>query len=273
THPNGTWGGTPPANIRVTAPALGVVVDPEDRKTVYVGTSVGVVKGTLTIGGTDAAPTLPWAGGPVVNRPPRAPVQDLPIRKAGGVNLLRVALQSRGVWETDVGNSPSSPLTYLRLYPTDTRRVLPTPTAGPLLAGDQSPVPFDNSPDIVVDTTGNVPTVPPTESQLLKIPLAGKPAGPAQVGINDRHPQIHVLVTQRWSDAAPAAQVRVALMRHDMPASGVVQLGGLWAALIAAATSGAMPAALPDGWSAADSVLWRSPADPVEPRLPRAVTF
>jgi hypothetical protein len=166
-----------------------------------------------------------------------------------------------------------NPLTYLRLYATDTRRVLPTPTAGPLLAGDQNPVPFDNSPDVVVDTTGNVRSVPPTESELLQIPLAGNPAGPAQVGINERHPQIHVLVHHRWSDAAPPGQVRIALVRHDMPASGVVALGGLWTALVAAATSGTMPASLPDGWSAADSVLWRSPAGPVEPRLPRAVTF
>ena len=31
---------------QVTAPALGVVVDPDDRGTVYVATSVGVLKGT-----------------------------------------------------------------------------------------------------------------------------------------------------------------------------------------------------------------------------------
>ena len=39
---NGTW--TTPAD-QVTAPALAVVVDPDDAETVYVGTSVGVVRG------------------------------------------------------------------------------------------------------------------------------------------------------------------------------------------------------------------------------------
>jgi hypothetical protein len=273
THPNGTWGGTPPSNIRVTAPGLGVVVDPDDRSKVYVGTSVGVVKGTLTIGGTPAAPTYAWAWEQFVNGLPEAAVQDLSIRKYGGVSLLRVALQSRGVWETDIGNSTASPLTYLRLYRTDTRRVLPTPTSGPLLAGDQSPVIYDNSPDIVIDTTGTVRTVPPTESDLLKIPPAGAAAAQAQVSITERHPQVHVLVHHRWSDAAPPAQVRVALMRHAMPASGSVALGGLWTALVGAATSGTPPASLPDGWSQAGAALWQNPAGPVEPRLPRAVTF
>jgi hypothetical protein len=273
THPNGTWGGSPPANIRVTAPALGVVVDPDDRSTVYVGTSVGVVKGTLTIGGTPAAPTYAWAWEQFVNGLPEAAVQDLSIRAYGGVSLLRVALQARGVWETDVGNSTASPLTYLRLYRTDTRRVLPTPTSGPLLAGDQSPAPYDNSPDIVVDTTGTVRAVPPTESELLKLPSAGGPTAQAQVAISDRHPQVHVLVHHRWSDPAPPAQVRVALLRHALPASGVVSLGGLWTALVNAATSGTPPASLPDGWSAAGATLWQSPAGRVEPRLPRAVTF
>ena len=56
-HPNGTW---PTATDRVTAPALGVVVDPDDKGTVYVATSVGVVRGTLVIGGTNVAPTYAW---------------------------------------------------------------------------------------------------------------------------------------------------------------------------------------------------------------------
>jgi hypothetical protein len=272
-HPNGTWGGTPPANIRVTAPALGVVVDPDDANTVYVGTSVGVVKGTLTIGGTAGSPTYAWAWEQFVNGLPEAAVQDLSIRKYGSLKLLRVALQSRGVWEVDLGSSTASPLTYVRVYRTDTRRVLPTPTSGPLLAGDQSPAPYDNSPDIVADSTGNVRAVPPSEAELLKIPSAGGPTSQAQVAISERHPQVHVLVHHRWSDPAPAAQVRVALLRHALPASGVVPLGGVWTALVDAATSGTPPASLPDGWSAAGTTLWQSPSGPLEPRLPRAVTF
>jgi hypothetical protein len=265
---SGTWTGT-----QVTAPALGVVVDPDDPNTLYVGTSVGVVKGKLTIGGPANAPTYAWAWEQFVNGLPEAAVQDLSIRKYGAIKLLRVALQSRGVWETDIGNSTATPLTYLRLYRTDTRRVLPTPTSGPLLAGDDSPVIFDNSPDIVVDTTGTFRAVPPTEAELRAIPRAGGPRPPAQMAIGDRQPQVHVLVHHRWSDAAPAIQVRIALLRHAMPASGVVALGGLWTALVDAAGSGTEPASLPDGWSAAGDSLWQNPAGPVEPRLPRAVTF
>jgi hypothetical protein len=273
-HPNGTWVGTAPNNIRVTAPALGVVVDPSgSRNVLYVGTSVGVVKGTLTIGGTAAAPTYSWTWEQFMNGLPEGAVQDLSIRQYGSLMLLRAALQSRGVWETDVANAVASPLTYLRLFRTDTRRVLPTPTGGATLAGDQSPVAFDNSPDIVVDATGTVRTAPPTEAEMAKIPVPG-PAGPrAQLEVADRHPQVHVLVHHRWSDPAPPAQVRVALLRHDYPASGVVALGGLWPALVSAATSGTQPASLPDGWSAAAGALWQSPGGPVDPRLPRAVTF
>jgi hypothetical protein len=242
-HPNGTWVGTAPNNIRVTAPALGVVVDPSGQRNVlYVGTSVGVVKGTLTIGGTAAAPTYAWTWEQFMNGLPEGAVQDLSIRQYGSLMLLRAALQSRGVWETDVATAAASPLTYLRVFRTDTRRVLPTPTGGATLAGDQNPVAFDNSPDIVVDVTGTVRTAPPTEAEMAKIPPSG-PSGPrAQLEVADRHPKVHVLVHHRWSEPAPAAQVRVALLRHDYPASGVVALGGLWPALVSAATSGTQPA-------------------------------
>jgi hypothetical protein len=268
-RPRGKWA---PSNIRVTAPALGVVVDPSgDRNVLYVGTSVGVVKGTLTIGGTAAAPTFDWTWEQFMNGLPEAAVQDLSIRQYGGLTLLRVALQSRGVWETDVANPTARPLTYLRLYRTDTRRILPTPTSGQTLAGDRPVAAFDDSPDIVVDVTGTVRTAAPTEAELAKIPPA-EPGGPrGRVEIADRHPQVHVLVHHRWSE--PAAAVRVALLRHDLPASGAVALGGLWPALVSAATSGTEPASLPDGWSAAAGQLWKTLGGPVEPRLPRAATF
>ena len=115
--------------------------------------------------------------------------------------------------------------------------MLPTPTSGPLLAGDDSPVIFDNSPDIVVDTTGTVRTVPSTESELMTIPRAGLARGrPRRWRSATATPRSTCWSTSAWSDAVPAAQVRVALLRHAMPASGVVPLGGLWTALVAAAT-------------------------------------
>jgi hypothetical protein len=73
--------------------------------------------------------------------------------------------------------------------------------------------------------------------------------------------------------AAPAADVRVVLVRHALPGNGVVPLGGLWPALVAAAASGTAPATLPDGGSRAAATLWRSPAAPVDTRIRRSVSF
>ena len=76
-NPNGTWTGT-----RVTAPALGVVVDAVDgdRSTVYVATSVGVVKGRLTV---INGPSYSWKWQLFTNGLPEAAVQDLSIRAYG----------------------------------------------------------------------------------------------------------------------------------------------------------------------------------------------
>ena len=254
------------------AAALGVVVDPDDRNTVYVATSVGVVRGVLTIGGTVAAPAYTWAWSQFMNGLPEAAVQDLSIRKYGKVKLLRAALQARGVWETDLVTPASTALTYLRAYRTDTRWLLPTQLSGSALAGDVNPALYDDSPDIVIDTTGVVRTIPPTEAELGKIPPQLAASAPARLRVSDRHPQVHVLVHHRSSTAAPPAQVRVALLRHALPANGVVPLGGLWPVLVAAAAAGTSPA-LPDGWTKAAASLSLNPSGPVEPRLPRAVTF
>lgn len=268
-HANGTW--STPAD-RVTSPALGVLVDPDLPNTVYVATSVGVVKGTLTIGG---APTYSWVWERFMNGLPTAAVQDLSLFSGSGVKLLRAAIQSRGVWEVDLGQVVTKPRTFLRLYPTDTRRVLPTPTGGALLNGDQqNPVHWDDSPDIVIDTTGAAAATGPTESQLAKVPKAGPATDRAQVSTKARHLKVHVLVHHRWSDALPAAKVKVALLRHSYPPDGVVPITQLWPALVAAAPSAAaQPAALPDGWSRASTDLWQSPADGVDTRVPKAVTF
>ncbi|HEY8827862.1 MAG TPA: hypothetical protein VIM17_08905 [Jatrophihabitantaceae bacterium] len=135
-----------------------------------------------------------------------------------------------------------------------------------------SPALYDDSPDIVIDTTGVARITPPTEAELAKIPAQRPASAPARLTVTDRHPQVHVLVHHRWSAAAPPAQVRVALLRHALPANGVLPLGGLWPVLVAAAAAGTSPA-LPDGWTKAAASLSLNPSGPVEPRLPRAVTF
>jgi hypothetical protein len=272
THPNGTWA---VAADRVTAPALGVVVDPDDSTAVFVATSVGVVKGVLTIGGTAAAPTYSWAWAQFMNGLPEAVVQDLSIFKGSGLKLLRAATQSRGVWEVDLANPITQPLSYLRLFHTDTRRVLPTPTGGDLLSGDPTnPVHWDESPDVVIDASGTAFTAPPSEAQLDALPSPGPATDNARVSTTARHVKVHVLAHHRVQDVSiPADQVKIALVRHDLPGSGVVPITALWGALVAAAAGNAAPASLPDGWTTASTQLWQSPTSPIDPRMPRAVTF
>jgi hypothetical protein len=265
---------TTPAD-RVTSPALGVVVDPQHRDVVYVATAVGVVRGTLTIGGTPAAPTYSWAFERFMNGLPTTAVQDLSLFSSGGVRLLRAAMRSRGVWEVDLANSTTSPRTYLRLYPTDTRRILPTQSSGATLNGDpHGPAFADDSPDVVIDTTGTIRTAPPTEAELAKMLPPGSPQERERQSTSEQNIKIHVLIHHRWSVPLPKASVKVALLRHDLPEDGVVPIGQLWPGLVDVAAPGAAePATLQDGWSKAATSLWLSPAADVDTRVPRAVTF
>jgi hypothetical protein len=272
TSPAANW--TPP---RVTAPALGVVVDPDDPNIVFVATSVGVVRGELTTG-TDGSghATYSWKWAQFMNGLPEAAVQDLSIHKSVGppdVKLLRAALASRGVWEVDLANALTAPLTYLRIYPSDTRRRVPTPMTGPLVAGEKPAPAWDNSPDIVVDTSGTTLTSPPSEADLYKLVKDQVAGFSGKALVQGRHPVVHVLAHHRSGSAAVGADVRVALMMHAMDGSDPPPLGGLWNALVAAAGSATPPATLPDGWRAAGSVLWQNLAGPVDTRMPRSVSF
>jgi hypothetical protein len=262
---NAHWTGS-----QITAPALGVVVDSvgTDRSTVFVATSVGVVKGVLTI---INGPSYSWQWQLFANGLPEAAVQDLSIRTYGGTRLMRAALQARGVWETDLATPISTALTYLRAYPSDTRRLLPTALTGPTVSGE-NPLPrWDMSPDVVVDTTGT--TAPePNESQLAALPWP-LPGAPTAFRTGIRALLVHVLVHHRWSEPLPQNGVRVALFRNALPATGGVPIGALWAALTAAQALATPPVALPDGWTAAGTVLWDRPAGPIETRMPRAVSF
>ncbi len=272
TTPQGTW--DPPAS-RVTAPALGVVVDPADPAQVYVATSVGVLWGTLVITNTGGAKTYHWTWRQFMNGLPEAAVQDLSIRgygSTGQVRLLRAALQSRGVWETDLANVVSSPLTYLRVYPSDTRRLLPTPPSGdPLTDGEPAPVRWDDSPDITLDESGAPST--PTEADLLRITRAQLTGAHARVRLTGRSPVVQVLVHHRWWAAGAAADVRVALLRHPMTDGTPVPLEGVWEALVAAAGSTVAPASLPGSWRRAGARLWQPLGADVDARTPRAVGF
>ena len=122
----------PPTGVR--APAYAVVVDPTDASIVYVGTTIGVWRGVLTF---DAANNPSWAWAPFNSALPEAAVQDLAIttwtRPEGGgtVKILRAALQSRGIFEVEL-DVATTPATYLRVHPYDTRRIVPTDLRDPM---------------------------------------------------------------------------------------------------------------------------------------------
>jgi hypothetical protein len=138
----------------VPAPAYAVAVHPTDPTVVFVGTSVGVWKGTLTIGG----PTWSWEV--FCNGLPEATVQDLAAANAGGVRLLRAAVQARGVWEVDLQN-PGTAQTYLRLHAWDTRRATPTALVDPTQPAAAPPLSWHASPDVRArPKRGSVPPRP-----------------------------------------------------------------------------------------------------------------
>ena len=130
------------------APALAVVVDPADKRIVYVGTSVGVWRGEFSTSGGQPQ----WQWRIFSNGLPDAVVQDLSFFRNtdGSVKLLRAALQSRGVWEVDLSPTPGSPRrTFLRAHAFDARRQFPTNMTDPT-SSDTPPAEFTiyGSPDI-----------------------------------------------------------------------------------------------------------------------------
>lgn len=266
----GTWGvGT----TRITSPALSVIVDPATpptRPIVYVGTSVGVIKGTQSFVGGN--PHWDWEN--FENGLPEGAVHDLAVFDSGGVKLLRAALQARGVWETDLNTVVAQPRTILRVNATDSRRRRPTPLSGPAVAGEPN-LRYDNSPDIVVDTTNVVwPAFGPDEAELMDARFAGTVGEHAAQAVPTTVFRVHVLVHRRWFAPAPPADVKVALLRHSFPADGSdVLLGGIWQDLVTIAGGGAAPGVLSGSWEKAANVLTKAIPAAVDVRLPRAVTF
>ena len=165
-HATGLRRRLPPAPLGPLDPAYSVVVDPASTIHVYVGTATGVWRGTRT----NATGGHTWD--PFVNGLPEATVQDLSIwtDPGGGASprLLRAAVQSRGVWETDL--AAATPVTtYLRGHPFDDRRGGPVVTTDP--RAPLTALSVLSSPDVVVRPAW---------------PVASAPAFPqVQVGVPD----------------------------------------------------------------------------------------
>jgi hypothetical protein len=103
-------------------PCHAVVVDPANPDRVYVGSDVGVFRGTRA--GVDAA-TWTWTWEPFSLGLPQAAITDLQIHAR--TRLLRAATHGRGVWECPI-DGPGTPATdvYLRCNYADTGRIVPT---------------------------------------------------------------------------------------------------------------------------------------------------
>jgi len=145
---------------------------------------------------------------------------------------------------------------------------------GPSTAGEPN-LRYDNSPDIVVDTTTVVwPAFGPDEAELMDARFAGTVGEHAAQAVSTRVFRVHVLVHRRWFAAAAPADVKVALLRHSFPADGSdVLLGGVWGDLVTVAGGGAAPGVLQGSWDKAANVLTKAIPAAVDVRLPRAVTF
>ncbi|MGA0611698.1 hypothetical protein [Caldimonas sp. KR1-144] len=101
------------------APVTSIAVDPARPDEVWVGTTVGLLKGTRkAVAGT---PPFEWDWVPHVNGLPEAAVEDLALFNDGGVRLLRAAIGARGVWELRLDREAVAPLTYLRVHAGDLR--------------------------------------------------------------------------------------------------------------------------------------------------------
>ena len=270
TKAHGTWTGD-----RIIAPAMAVVVDPVDPNVVFVGTSIGVIRGELSLPIINGIPEPHWAWRPFDNGLPESAVNDLTIFSDGSLHLLRAALHGRGVWEVDLGTVVAQARTFLRVLPTDTRRrPPPTPLSGPATHGETN-LRFDASPDIVIDRTSIVDVADgPTEADLFERGN-GLPVGErASVALSQRNFRVHVLVHHRWPFEATPGEVKVVLLRKDL-ADDVDDppLGGIWSTLVDLANGTPAPSPLPGSWEKAGTQMVRSIVAATDARRPRAATF
>ncbi len=288
----------------VTAPAFAVLVDPDNRDIVYVGTALGVWRGERDTTGADPL----WLWEPLDNGLPEAPVQDLSLfGPRDNVKMLRATIQSRGVWELDLSASPK-PLNrvFVRSSPNDARRLTVANLVSPTVA-ENAEWPWYISPDIrIVDAFAPSPWRGgnPTEADFLEVfdpnstTVALDTKTPPTLGDRDVHLvaplgsyaavtpvsnavfTAHVLLhTYELSEIA-ATDINVALFITPVPASAEE-----WAAVgisdaLKLAMTNLLTAAAPAAWNSALSmqpvtlaVPRRRPSLPLDARTSRSVAF
>lgn len=293
-------------NKGIKAPAFAVLCDPENPDIVYVGTAMGVWKGTF-----DAAAATPtWSWEIFSIGLPEAIVQDLSIHwdaaaPNGGLKLLRAALESRGVWEVDISqNADSIGKSFLRVHNLDTRRIAPTRLTN-LTETTANPPPYPRffSPDIALFALvppawagGN-----PTEADLATAALTAAAAGQSFIGpIGAQHAvkrvgnfpyNAFVQVHHRHTRPIPPAEVKVLLLKRRIADAdgdgGGIALSPAWKAAVIKVLVNGQNATLDNSWKRANQAETtnpatnavtvansvRNPSGPVDARLPRSAAF
>jgi hypothetical protein len=127
---DGAWHSAGLTAATLDAPCHAVVVDPDHPEIVYLGSDVGVWKGTKAAGTN-------WSWALYSQGLPEAAVTDLAIHRRA--RLLRAATHGRGVWEIELDTlSGADPELYLRVNYADTGRT-PGGTRFPWVEGAQDP--------------------------------------------------------------------------------------------------------------------------------------
>jgi hypothetical protein len=142
----------------VPAPVTALVCDPALPDEVYVGTTVGVWKGTRTLGA--GLPTWQWSSR--LNGLPEAAVEDLAILHDGDLRVLRAAIAARGVWELRLDQPDVPDLTYLRAHQDDLRHraAVAAPLPALLQRDGVTPRSWHGSPDVRPRVAPEVPAAP-----------------------------------------------------------------------------------------------------------------
>jgi photosystem II stability/assembly factor-like uncharacterized protein len=196
-------GGTSWQNVSSNLPEIpvnAIEVDPNDSDTVWIAADVGVHRSTD--GGAS------WA--PFGTGLPNALAKDILLHRE--TRLLRVATQSRGVWEINADGSPSPDArVYVRESAIDTGRATAPPTAidDPFAPG--ATIHWWQSPDVKVDA-------PPFERPALEavdFKIFDDDHGIAYSGLVHENPQlartarVYVQVHNRGATDASGVALRV----------------------------------------------------------------
>ena len=246
---------------------------------------------------------------PLNNGLPEAAVQDLFVhRPRPGIKLLRAAIQARGAWELDLSDTPlPAQYLFLRSHPNDARRISPAELTTPTLA-TVDVWPWYISPDIRILRTAIPDPWPdePTEADFLErrehggAPLIVRAGPPIETGksdvsfvgslgtmgaihmVLDELLHVHVLLHYRDVTALPAANARAALFITPLGET-VEEWEGVEISEppLKTAITDLLTAAVPAPWGgsslgmvpADQGMPRRSPAQDIDARTPRRVTF